>query len=103
VGVTLTHVGVLRCFWTCSHNEDSGGIHTASSGMLLVLMVTSEDSGGIHTASSGMLLMVTRQDHCIRSKADHSENGDWDLTASYELIPSVWNGAAMFEDKTYLT
>jgi hypothetical protein len=42
--------------------------------------------------------MVSRQDHCVRSKADHSENGNWDLTASSasasELIPSVWNGAA---------
>jgi hypothetical protein len=111
-GVTLAHVGVLHCFWTCSHSEDSGRIHAASSWMLLMvtsedsggihaassgmlLMVTSEDSGGIHTASSGMLLMVTRQDHCFRSKADHSENGNWELTSS-ELIPSVWKGASMF-------
>jgi hypothetical protein len=58
VAVTLAHVGVLRCFWTCSHSEDSGGIHEAPLASGMLLMVTIEDSGGIHTASSEMLLQA---------------------------------------------
>jgi hypothetical protein len=98
VAPARTVVGFTPPYLGC-YSEDSGEIHTASSDR--------RRSPAIHSASSEshqqgqwwdshrlmMLLMATRQDHCIR-KADHSasENGNWDLTTSSELIPSVWNG-----------
>src|SRR5882762_585754 len=56
---------------------------SAASGHLATVRTVVET----HTASSGMPPKVTRQDRCICSKAGHSEEGGWDLTASSGLPP----------------